>query len=287
MTPTEKIYSLVDTALTVIRILLTSSWNCHFKDHSNQSLYILGNGPSLNDIIPSKLFGKTCLAVNNFAMTSMFCAIKPPYYVIAAPEYWLDNVDQNYIDMRNNLFAQIKEKLCWDMEIFIPFKSRKYRFKETLNALNQHLKVSYYNDTPAEGLPMFTHFAFKKRLGMPRPHNVLIPSIMIAIWKNFKNIYLFGADHSWLQEIYVSEDNIAYLTQKHFYDSKEAKPDIMKKKGTGTRKLHEILQKFMLTFEAYHQINTYAIRHNISIINKTTNSFIDAFSRHENAEQTK
>lgn len=282
MTPTEKIYSLVDTALTGIRILFSSSWNCHFTDHSNQSINILGNGPGLNDIVPEHLSGSICLAVNNFAMTPMFSEVRPPYYVIAAPEYWLDHVDQNYVDMRNNLFGQIEEKLTWNMEIFIPFKSRKYRFKEKLSKLNTHLKISYYNDTPAEGISIMTHFAFRKRLGMPRPHNVLIPSIMIAIWKNFKHIYLYGADHSWLQEIYVGDDNIAYLTQKHFYDSKEAKPDIMKKKGTGTRKLHEILQKFMLTFEAYHRINVYAMKNHIAIINKTKNSFIDAFTRHEN-----
>jgi len=282
MTPTEKIYSIVDTALTGIRILFSSSWNIRFTDQANDSIYILGNGPSLNDIATEKLSGKVCLAVNNFAMTPLFTEIKPAFYVIAAPEYWLEHVDHNYKEMRNNLFAQIKDKLSWNMEIFIPYKSRKYKLKDRLHALSPNLKISYYNDTPAEGIAVLTQYAYKKRLGMPRPHNVLIPSIMIAIWKNFKQIYLFGADHSWLSEIFVSEDNTAYLTQKHFYDSKVAKPDIMKKKGTGTRKLHEILRKFMLTFEAYHQINAYAIKNNISIINKTKNSFIDAFSRKEN-----
>ena len=39
------------------------------------------------------------------------------------------------------------------------------------------------------------------------PHNVLIPSIAIGLRLPFKKIYLAGADHSWLPEITVTDDN--------------------------------------------------------------------------------
>ena len=73
--------------------------------------------------------------------------------------------------------------------------------------------------------------------GMPRPHNVLIPSIILSMRMGFKKIYLAGADHSWLKEIFVSEDNEVFLTQKHFYDEKKAEARTMDKLGKGSRKL--------------------------------------------------
>ena len=65
---------------------------------------------------------------------------------------------------------------------------------------------------------------------MPRSHNVLIPTIMIALQLDFKKILLAGADHNWLKDIYVSADNRVFLTQKHFYDAQTAEKKTMDKK---------------------------------------------------------
>ena len=53
------------------------------------------------------------------------------------------------------------------------------------------------------------HFFFSKGLAMPRPHNVLIPSIMNLAYLGYKELYIVGADHSWLSEITVNENNEA------------------------------------------------------------------------------
>ena len=95
----------------------------------------------------------------------------------------------------------------------------------------------------------------------------------------YNSIFIHGADHSWLKDIYVSQDNKVFLTQKHFYDFHSAKPEVMKKLGKGQRKMHEILEKFVLTFKGYHEINEFANRKKIKIFNCTKDSFIDAFER--------
>jgi hypothetical protein len=95
----------------------------------------------------------------------------------------------------------------------------------------------------------------------------------------FSKIYIAGADHSWLTEIFVADDNTVYLTQRHFYDAQIARPDVMKKIGKNKRKLHEILHKFMWSFKAYFDIDQYAKSRNVKIINITEKSFIDAFER--------
>jgi hypothetical protein len=118
-----------------------------------------------------------------------------------------------------------------------------------------------------------------KRLGMPRPHNVLIPSLMIGIWTGYKSINIYGADHSWLPMIKVLENNVPVLSQNHFYDKNIQEHKPMTKKGVGKRKLHEILHKFYLSFKAYHMIDKMAKKQEIKIVNLTKDSFIDAFDR--------
>jgi hypothetical protein len=102
---------------------------------------------------------------------------------------------------------------------------------------------------------------------------------MNAISIGFKTIYIFGADHSWLKDIEVDNDNNVLVNQKHFYDNDTSKPRPMHKKGIHNRKLHEVLMKFMLAFAGYHEINDYSRRKGINIYNATTGSYIDAFKR--------
>jgi hypothetical protein len=102
---------------------------------------------------------------------------------------------------------------------------------------------------------------------------------MMSIAMGYKSIYLLGADHSWLSEITVTETNDALINQKHFYDSDHSKGLPLDKGGTGKRKLHEILFKFMTAFKSYFEIEDYAKNRNVIIYNATKGSFIDAFKR--------
>ena len=68
-------------------------------------------------------------------------------------------------------------------------------------AANPHIKVYAYNTTPIEGFQNICDFIFDRGWGVPRPHNVLIPSIAMGFATSFKKIYLAGADHSWLPRL--------------------------------------------------------------------------------------
>jgi len=115
---------------------------------------------------------------------------------------------------------------------------------------------------------------------MPRPHNVMIPSIFIALSLNVKEIALIGIDHSWLKEIYVDEQNNALFFNQHFYD-KEISAKKFDKYGKTYLKLHEILMTLSKAFESYHILEEYSKTKNIKIYNCTKGSYIDAFERKE------
>ena len=47
----------------------------------------------------------------------------------------------------------------------------------------------------AEGFPSVSRILFDRGLAMPRPRNVLIPSIMAGIRLGYRRIVIVGADH--------------------------------------------------------------------------------------------
>ena len=113
---------------------------------------------------------------------------------------------------------------------------------------------------------------------MPRPRNVLIPSIMIGIWLGYSEIRLLGADHSWLKTISVDDNNRVVSIQPHFYqeDSREQQRI---RTAYLSLPLHKVLESFHIAFRSYHRIRRFADTQGIRIINSTPGSFIDAFDR--------
>ncbi|MGD1889614.1 MAG: hypothetical protein ACFB15_03275, partial [Cyclobacteriaceae bacterium] len=123
------------------------------------------------------------------------------------------------------------------------------------------------------------------------PHNVLVASLSIVLMMRFQTIYITGADHSWMKEVFVTDDNRVFLSQKHFYDG-QLKSDTYTDKArpmyagstTNERKLHEILEKWYYSFRSYWELNGYAQSIGSRIINVTPDSYIDAFARQNISE---
>lgn len=244
-------------------------------------IVILANGPSLTDMISTNssfLDGKTTMCVNSFPTTEYFTSIKPSFFIISAPDYWLENVRPVYVEMRNELIERLL-KVNWDLTVFIPTMAKHSALWSDLKKNNKHITLHYYNLTPVYGFRCFRNFCYKRNIGIPRPHNILIPALMMSIKMKFADIYLWGADHSWLPHIFVDQENTVYLTQKHFYDKETAIPSTMQKNVKEDRKLHEMLYKFVYTFEGYFFIREFAEKSRSKIWNCTPGSFIDAFNR--------
>lgn len=269
----------------LIKIILLTKFRFvgKFKNpFDKKEVLILGNGPSLLNDLETKVKDSSkydIFAVNYFANTDLFVKIMPNLYCIAAPELFSNDVEKKYIESSNNLFNNLASKTKWQMNIFVISAARKCERWKNIISNNSNINIIYYNNTAIEGFRSIKYFFWRNNFGLPRSHNVLIPSLMISINLNYRNIYVFGADHSWLKDLSVDENNVALLNQKHFYDYKISTDKPMKYLGKGQRKLHEILHKFYLSFKGYHEINDYAISNNITIYNVTTGSFIDAFPR--------
>ncbi|HMU04817.1 MAG TPA: hypothetical protein PJ990_14385, partial [Saprospiraceae bacterium] len=215
-----------------------------------------------------------------FPLSEEFENVKPNAIVLHAPEFWIENVKDEYRIGRKKLFDTLIERTNWKLILYAPIKAKKSKVFINYLQTNKNIYLSFYNDTPVEGFDYTNAFLFNLGLGLPRPHNVVIPSLLLALRQNFDEIYLTGVDHSWLKEISVDSENRVLVGQYHFYDDNNIKPEPMNKVGREkTRNIAEVLEKFIYTFRSYYAIDTYAKNKNVKIYNATRGSFIDAFDR--------
>lgn len=244
---------------------------------SGGSIIVMGNGPSLADSIrehSAALKNHPTIAVNFAACAPEFMDLKPPYYVLADPLFFSDSQAENLLKLRRTL----SQAVHWPMTIFVPAKQRK-RFQSIIQD-NPDITIETFNPVGVEGFGWLENFAYRHNLGMPRPRNVLIPSIMIAIALGYKDVYIAGADHSWLKSISVNERNEVVSIQPHFYKDGEEESQRVRTEYMHYP-LHQILMSFYVAFRAYHRIQRYATWRGIAVYNSTPGSFIDAFPRRQ------
>lgn len=245
-----------------------------YVDRCGSPLIILGNGPSLAKNIADDmdlLTSNDTLAVNFAGNTAEFLSIRPRYYLLMDPHFFtLPSPDPNV----TRLFDHFNSVVNWDMTLFIPTN----RHAKSLRLTNPHIRIERFNPIGVEGYNWLIKKACDTRRGLPRPRNVLIPAIMTGIWLGYKEIYLLGADHSWLRTLDVDENNTVVSIQPHFYADGEEEH---KRVATMFRDihLHQLLWGFHLAFKGYHIIQRYASSIGVNIYNSTPGSYIDAFPR--------
>ncbi|MGN1246811.1 MAG: hypothetical protein ACI4UN_09255 [Muribaculaceae bacterium] len=271
--------ALWQSLLSLLKIVIQSRLCTHIPKHSGigTELVVLGNGPSLRDTIDHSmpfLSSRTMLAVNFAACADDFFSLRPQYYVLADPHFF-NATDQPNVQ---RLWQVLGSEVTWTMTLLVPHRFASIMRSKALAAGNSHLTVAFYNTTPVEGFAWFENAAYKANLGMPRPRNVLIPSIMLGMALGFSTIYVAGADHSWTRTLSVDDDNRVVSIQPHFYKEDEREEKRVRKDYMNYP-LHQILQSFYVAFRSYFTIARYARHRGVKIFNITPGSFIDAFPR--------
>ena len=273
----KSLKTAADTAMSIAKIALLSGEHVTVpRADAGARMVILGNGPSLNETIAQSsdfLMQHHRLAVNFAANAPAFTTLQPTHYVLADPHFFHAINEPNVA----RLWLALSQ-VDWAMNLFVPVNVSLPPDVAGIIAGNACLRLHRYNLTPVEGAEWLENWAFKHLLGMPRPRNVLIPSIMIAIACGYRTIYIAGADHSWTRTLSVDDENNVVSIQPHFY--KEDEKEVQRVNTEYMQyPLHQILYSFYVAFRSYHTIARYAGHLGVDIFNITPGSFIDAFPR--------
>lgn len=261
------------TLASLVKIPLMSRRPSPRSRDEKDTIIVMGNGPSLRDAMTDHrdvLMAYPRLAVNLSALAPEFRELRPDYYILADIAFFLKE--------KTGKVPALWEALAsvdWPMTLFLPATARKM---PEVRRLPANITVKYYNLTPAEGWRWLMHPVYDLGLAMPRPRNVLIPSIMSSMREGFRRIVLIGADHNWSKTLWVTDRNCVVSVQPHFYkdDDKELRraEEIFR-----NVRLHEVYENYAIAFRSYFNVKAYAERRGVEILNATPGSFIDAFPR--------
>lgn len=269
----KTISGATQTVASLVKVPLMSGRPSPSGRGGKGTVIIMGNGPSLNEAMSlhrEVLERMPKLAVNWAVATPDFFALRPEYYLLADGVFFSDD--------RSGKVRQMWEtfgRVDWPMTLFIPTRHRKF---PELRHLPAAITVKRFNLTPAEGWKRVTHWLFRRGLAMPRPRNVLVPSIMCLMREGFSRIVLTGADHNWSQTLWVTDRNRVVTVQPHFYRDDDDELQRVEELYKDIH-IHQLYQSFAIAFKSYFDVQDYASSRGVSILNATPGSFIDAFPR--------
>lgn len=264
---------LSDSLASLVKIALMSRRPSPRCSDSKDTIIIMGNGPSLRDAMQNDmdvLMKYPRLAVNLSALAPEFRSLRPQYYILADIAFFLKDKTGKVPALWDALAA-----VDWDMTLFLPATARKM---PEVRKLPANITVKYYNLTPAEGWRWLMHPIYDSGLAMPRPRNVLIPSIMAAMREGFSRIVLIGADHNWSKTLWVTDRNCVVSVQPHFYKDDDEELRRAEEIFRNVR-LHEVYENYAIAFRSYHNLKAYTDARGVEVLNATPGSFIDAFPR--------
>lgn len=243
-----------------------------FPKAKGARIIIMGNGPSLAETIAShrQLMKDTPLMAVNFAANAPeFFALRPQYYLLADPHFFKNSSDPNVSRLIENL-----KKADWGMTLFVPFPALNLIGQLSGNKIN----VAGFNMIGADGCGHLCRRLYRSSRAMPRPRNVIIPAMMTAMAMGYSEIYLTGADHTWIQTLSVDENNRVVSIQPHFY--KEDDEEIKRVRRTYVDiPLHSVLDSLSMALKSYRDVDRFARSVGADIYNATPVSLIDAFRR--------
>lgn len=256
-------------------VLMSKSVSGKSPAKEGRGIVIMGNGPSLRHTIDNDaewLLSHDLMAVNFAANTPDFFRLRPGYYILADGHFFSGNqTDPNVRRLWENL-----NKVSWKMILWVPAKTQ--HLAKAFVMQNENIRLKTFNLTPLEGHRALVHNLMDAGLGMPRPRNVMIPAIMVAIREGYKKIWLCGADHTWTRTLSVDEENFVVSIQPHFYEDNDKEHERVRSTYAGLH-LHDVLGSMTVAFKSYWDIAAYAKERGVEIINATPGSMIDAFPR--------
>ena len=254
-----------------------------FEKQKSKKSIIIGTGPSLiKDIHEINNYKKdNCdfFAVNFFANTDTFFQLKPNYYFLADKLFWSEDLNKNFLQLRNNTFQKLK-KINWKISILCPESGYNYIKSSLLDNPN----ISFIK-IPEKSINLTTKkmqlYALRNRFFSIANVNSMVTLLWYSIMCNYKEIYLYGIDFSGFKSITVDQKtNYVSVPVKHFYKNSKAEKDSSNKyKSKSNKSLSERLYQNYRVLKFTDLLNELAVAKNINVVNRSSFSYIDSFKR--------
>lgn len=214
--------------------------------HKGERCFILGTGPSLNNLKDRDLEflqRETVFGVNSLYKADICKDIFPKYYVL---------MDNNFWGASSNTFPNVSEAYRERQPIFIT----DYRAKHLVPPSNKYILL-FAKNYPVDDM----RSSLDGNISITM--NVVGFSILSALYMGFKEIFLLGCDYN----LFCS------AAQNHCYD------DSIENRELEKGDLGFLLKYYALTTEFHYLIRRSAVKYGVNVVNLTPESLLDAYPK--------
>lgn len=223
--------------------------NVYYKDkHSGSRCFILGTGPSLNELNSAqldKLKKEFVFGLNSLYKSNIGKSLNPNYYAL---------VDNNYWGFMSDAYNDISKVYSENPPVFITDARAEF----LINKLQGDIKAIflYAKKYPVKKVSSDID---KDIYGLM---NVVSVCIVTAIFMGFKEIYLLGCDYN----------AFCNFGSGHCYDDKDEMDNV-------SYNLSFYLKYYHITTEFHYLIAQLAKDRGVKIVNLSDVSLLDAYPR--------
>ena len=249
-------------------------------------IYILANGPSLKDFLkiyddnPSDFSDKEFFVVNDFVKDPHFKKIKPQYCAMSDPLFFIETI---YTERGHKAMESMANEVDWPMVLVVP---RFYLYSPFLNPIrmNRNIKIIAFHSLRYCGPEKCRNWFYSKGLGNGEFGTVALNALYASIQCGYKEIYLYGIDHTFFDNLAVNEKNELCFRDTHYYGT-DSKLRPMLNHYNGLRfpskpfRMSEFLFEKANLFRGHEIMNKYANYVNCKVYNCTPNSLVDEYER--------
>lgn len=244
--------------------------NLKYKDlHKGERCFILASGPSIKNQNLTSIYGETCIAVSHFHLHKDILKINPKYHILAPSHhpFTFEDIKKFFEDFKTSYPKR-------EVEIFlslIPYDYNYISFLEQNPCFND-FNYNYINYSDSQPITQENHL--EKRiwdisLSPFSIRTVLYSAIQLAVFMGFKDIYIVGADHDYLNDT-------KRLTNHHFYAENKGLDDSKHLSSFNTERWFE---EYYFRWKEYRFMNLFCKSNNINIYNATEGGLLDIFER--------
>lgn len=250
----------------------------------SRRLAVLGNGPSLRDELPRLIARREwertdMMAVNFFALGDEFTVVRPQYYVLSDPQFFRRAGRSERVE---NLYRALGERVNWPMTLYVQYYNpERFDYRAAVGD-NPNIRIVPFHTLVFRGLRSVEFWCYRHGLGSGNFGTVVQNGEFIGLLLGYRQIDLYGVDHTLLDGLTVDDRNRLCRTQSHYYDSAPAAPEPIFVNATDPPRpytMHTYLAETAELFRGHEVLRDYARSIGARIVNRTRGSMIDAYER--------
>lgn len=243
---------------------------CNFSDlknkHNGERCFILASGPSINLHNLEYLKDEHCIAVSQFFLHEQINTIKPEYHCLA-PQHHPFKHDTNKIIFDNFTNSyKIKPKL------FIGNTQYEFSYHNFLQKHKEYnIDVKYIDYSVNYGINENNYMderVWDLQNNPFYPRTVVYTALQLAYFLGFKEIYLLGVDHDYINEL--------GRKNHHFYNEDISYDDGKHLESFTTEKWFE---EYYIRWKQYRLMKQFLTSKGVKIFNASKKSLLDVFEK--------